>query len=107
MTRLLSRPEIENGYEQNTGAIIIERFKGVNPLEMRAVLVAGHAPFCWGATPSEAAHLAWMLEEIGHMAYMTLTIESSAQGLDAALRDKHFLRKHGPEAYYGQNKKKK
>jgi L-ribulose-5-phosphate 4-epimerase len=107
VTRLLSRPEIENGYEQNTGAIIIERFKGVNPLEMRAVLVAGHAPFCWGATPSEAAHLAWMLEEIGHMAYMTLTIESSAQGLDAALRDKHFLRKHGPEAYYGQNKKKK
>jgi L-ribulose-5-phosphate 4-epimerase len=107
VTRPLAKTEIENEYERNTGAAIVERFKEANPLEMRAVLVAGHAPFCWGATASEAAHLAWMLEEVVHMAYLTLTIESSASGLDVVLRDKHFLRKHGAQAYYGQKKKKK
>lgn len=107
VTRSLTQTEIANEYEWNTGAAIVERLKGADPLEMRAVLVAGHAPFCWGATPLESAHLAWMLEEIAHMAYLTLTIESSAQGLDAVLRDKHFLRKHGPQAYYGQRKTKK
>jgi L-ribulose-5-phosphate 4-epimerase len=104
VTRLLSRTEIENDYEQNTGLAIVERFKGVDPREMRAVLVAGHAPFCWGATPLEAAHLAWMLEEIAHMAFMALTINPSSSPLDGVLRDKHFLRKHGADAYYGQKK---
>ena len=58
----------------------------------------------WGATPREAAHFAWMLEEIAHMAYMTLTINPAAQGLKDPLRDKHFLRKHGADATYGQKK---
>ncbi len=107
VTRSLTRSEIEKEYEWNTGRVIVERFKGADPLEMRAVLVAGHAPFCWAATPREAAHLAWMLEELAHMACMTLTINSSSESLGADLRDKHFLRKHGPNAYYGQKKKTK
>jgi L-ribulose-5-phosphate 4-epimerase len=107
VTRTLSQKEIENGYEWNTGCVIVERFKGTDPREMRAVLVEGHAPFCWGESPREASHLAWMLEELARMAYMTLTINSESKGLTAGLRDKHFLRKHGPTASYGQKKDKK
>jgi L-ribulose-5-phosphate 4-epimerase len=69
---------------------------------MRAVLVAGHAPFAWGRTPTEAAHYAFLLEEVAHLAFMTITIESAALSISDSLRDKHFLRKHGPKAYYGQ-----
>jgi L-ribulose-5-phosphate 4-epimerase len=66
------------------------------------VLVAGHAPFCWGATVTDAAHTAVIVEEIAHMAYLTVTIRADAESLSDALRDKHFLRKHGDDAYYGQ-----
>ncbi|MBV9308025.1 MAG: L-ribulose-5-phosphate 4-epimerase, partial [Acidobacteriaceae bacterium] len=67
-----------------------------------AVLVAGHAPFCWGVSPSDAAHTAAIVEEIAHMAYLTFTIRADVEGISDTLRDKHFLRKHGPGAYYGQ-----
>lgn len=95
-------PEIESEYEWNTGEVIIRRFAQLNPLTTPAVLVSGHAPFCWGASPSDAAHTAVVVEELAHLAYLTLTIRPEARPISQALRDKHFLRKHGPNAYYGQ-----
>jgi L-ribulose-5-phosphate 4-epimerase len=94
--------EIQSEYELNTGHAIIRRFKSLNPMETPAVLVAGHAPFTWGATPAEAAHTAVIVEELAHMAILTLTINAAVIPLTDTLRDKHFLRKHGSTAYYGQ-----
>ena len=94
--------EIQSEYEWNTGQVIIRRFAGLDPLKTPAVLVAGHAPFCWGPDVTAAAHTAIVLEELAHMAYLTVTIRADVEGLHRALHDKHFLRKHGPDAYYGQ-----
>lgn len=94
--------EIQTEYELNTGHAIIRRFQGLNPLETPAVLVAGHAPFTWGPTPSDAAHMAVIVEELAHLAYLTFAINHDASALGDTLRDKHFLRKHGATAYYGQ-----
>jgi L-ribulose-5-phosphate 4-epimerase len=94
--------EIESEYEWNTGQVIVNRFKKLNPLATPAVLVAGHAPFCWGASPAAAAHTAIVVEELAHLAFLTTTIRADVEGISTALRDKHFLRKHGPGAYYGQ-----
>src|SRR4051812_5290089 len=96
--------DIEHQYEWNTGQVIIQHFreKNLDPLATSAVLVAGHAPFCWGPSASDAAHTAAIVEEIAHMAFLTLTIRQDVEGISEALRDKHFLRKHGPAAYYGQ-----
>jgi L-ribulose-5-phosphate 4-epimerase len=66
------------------------------------VLVTGHAPFCWGTSVSKAAHIAVVLEEIAHMAYLTITISAESEGISGCLHNKHFNRKHGPQAYYGQ-----
>ena len=82
-------------YELNTGHAIVRRFRSLDPLETPAVLVAGHAPFCWGASPSEATHNAVIVEELAHLALLTLTINAQAEALAEHLRDKHFLRKHG------------
>ena len=98
----MSAGEIESEYEWNTGQAILRRFASLDPLSMPAVLVAGHGPFCWGASADDAAHNAIMLEELAHLAYLTLTIRADANAIADALRDKHFLRKHGPNAYYGQ-----
>jgi L-ribulose-5-phosphate 4-epimerase len=102
VTGLLKPEEIETDYEWNTGRAIVQRLAGVDPLAMPAVLVVGHAPFCWGSSAAEAAHVAWMLEEVAQMAFATLALNSEAVPLVDALRDKHFLRKHGASAYYGQ-----
>lgn len=102
VTDVLKREEIETDYEWNTGQAIVRRFAGVDPRSMPAVLVAGHAPFCWGSSAAEASHVAWMLEEVAQMAFSTLAINPEAQPLSDVLRDKHFLRKHGASAYYGQ-----
>jgi L-ribulose-5-phosphate 4-epimerase len=102
ITPIMEAEEIHSGYEWNTGQIIIRRFAGMDPLLTRAVLVAGHAPFCWGVSVTDAAHTAVVVEEIALMAYLTVTIRADAESLTDALRDKHFLRKHGSEAYYGQ-----
>jgi L-ribulose-5-phosphate 4-epimerase len=102
VTPHLTHEEIGGAYELNTGRAIVRHFKGRDPMAMRAVLVAGHAPFCWGATAAEAAHTAWMLEEIAQMAISTLLIDANASAIPDSLRDKHFLRKHGANAYYGQ-----
>jgi L-ribulose-5-phosphate 4-epimerase len=107
VTNVLSPKEIESDYELNTGHAIVKRMANVDPLSMPAILVTGHAPFCWGTSPHEAAHVAMMLEEIAQTAFITLTLNADAQPLSAALLDKHFLRKHGSDAYYGQPKKKK
>jgi L-ribulose-5-phosphate 4-epimerase len=102
ITPSMQSEDIHSSYEWNTGQVIIRRFAGVDPLLTPAVLVAGHAPFCWGASVADAAHTAVIVEEIAHMAYLTVTIRADAESLSDALRDKHFLRKHGDDAYYGQ-----
>lgn len=95
--------EIATAYEWNTGAAIVRRFAALDASEFPAVLVRGHAPFCWGRTPAEAAHNADILEQIAAMATETLALNPQAVEIGIALRDKHFLRKHGPGAYYGQS----
>jgi L-ribulose-5-phosphate 4-epimerase len=94
--------EIESQYEWNTGQVIIRRFEGLNPLTTPGVLVASHAPFCWGASPSDAAHTAVVVEELAHLAHLTLSIRAEISPIGQSLHNKHFLRKHGPAAYYGQ-----
>lgn len=102
LTRPMRREEIQSEYEWNTGQVIIERFRDLDPLATPAVLVSGHAPFCWGPTVTDAAHTAAIVEEIAHMAYLTISINAEASTISQTLHDKHFLRKHGPGAYYGQ-----
>lgn len=102
VTPSLLAAEITTDYELNTGHAIVRTLAGQNPLSMPAVLVAGHAPFCWGSSANRAAHIAWILEEVAQMAYASLVINSNVAPLADELRDKHFHRKHGPAAYYGQ-----
>lgn len=94
--------DIRTDYEMNTGQVIVRRFAGLDPAAVPAVLVAGHAPFCWGASVSDAVHVAVILEEIARMAYHTIVLNPEIEPLASELRDKHFFRKHGPGAYYGQ-----
>ena len=105
VTEHLRGSEIEEAYEANTGHAIVRRFQGMDPLEMPAVLVAGHAPFTWGASAAEAAHNAVVLEEIAQTALHTLAVNPGAAPISQALLDKHFFRKHGAKAYYGQIKR--
>lgn len=102
VTEHMTADQIQHEYESNTGYAIVRRFRNLDPLETPAVLVAGHAPFCWGPGPMEAAHNAVIVEELAHLAFLTLTINTHAEPLTDHLRDKHFLRKHGKDAYYGQ-----
>lgn len=102
VTNPLTPQEIEHEYEVNTGHAIARRFKQIDPLIMRAVLVHGHAPFTWGTTPQEAAQMAVILEEVAESARNTITLNPHAQPISEALLNKHFKRKHGPNAYYGQ-----
>jgi len=104
VTERMTDAEINDEYEVNTGTAIIRTFqnKGIDPSAVPAVLVANHGPFAWGKTPGEAAEHAWMLEAVARMAYMTVTLKGSADSIGKALHDRHFLRKHGAKAYYGQ-----
>ncbi len=104
VTEPLTAEEIESDYEANTGVAIIRRLEGHDPLHSPAILVAGHAPFCWAKTVTEAAHLAVIVEEVAAMAWETVTVNPSAQPISDALLRKHHFRKHGPGAYYGQAK---
>ena len=104
VTKLLTPKEIRSGYETSTGRAIARRFAKLDPLHVPAVLVAGHASFCWGETPAQAAHVAVVLEEIAELALQTITVNPSARAISRGLHDKHFLRKHGNTAYYGQKK---
>jgi L-ribulose-5-phosphate 4-epimerase len=102
VTAPLSPAEIESEYEANTGVAIIRTMEGRDPLACPAVLVAGHAPFCWGKSASDAVHTAVIVEELAAMAWLTLTINPAAVPISEALRKKHHFRKHGPTATYGQ-----
>lgn len=102
LTDPLSDDEIEADYEKNTGLAIVRAFEDIDPMEMPAVLVASHASFVWGATVSAAVETADILEEVARMAYHALTLDPGAEQISDSLLDKHFLRKHGAKATYGQ-----
>ena len=101
-TRQMKPAEIKNDYEANTGRVIVETFKKLNPLEHPAVLVASHGPFCWGKDVRDAVRNAITLEFVARLAGETLHLNPETKPMPSALLDKHFLRKHGPKAYYGQ-----
>ena len=104
-TRKMTKAEIEGEYEKETGTVIIETFQGKDPDALPAVLVHSHGPFVWGADPMNAVHNAVVLEEVAFMNFHTLILEPDLQSLQQELLDKHYLRKHGANAYYGQTKK--
>jgi L-ribulose-5-phosphate 4-epimerase len=103
-TRPLTKREIKTDYELNTGRVIIERFRDLDPLHYPAVLVASHGPFTWGADVAGAAHNAAVLEFVARLAAETVRLNPKIKPIAASLLDKHFFRKHGPGAYYGQIK---
>jgi len=104
VTERLSASEIAGDYERETGVSICRTFSKLDPDAIPAVLVAGHAPFCWGPSAAEASHNAVILEYVARMACHTLSINAESRPLARELHDKHFLRKHGRNAYYGQVK---
>ena len=101
-TRLMTPDEIKTDYEANTGHVIVERFKGLDPMQQPGVLVASHGPFSWGKDPHKAVHNAAILEYVAKLASETLRINPETTPIQSVLLDKHFLRKHGAKAYYGQ-----
>lgn len=102
-TRSLTDEEIDGNYELNTGKIIVEAIGSVNPLTVPSVLVSGHGPFCWGTDTDDAVYNAVALEEIARMAFYTILLGKN-EPIKKSLLDKHFRRKHGDDAYYGQDK---
>ncbi|WP_174803233.1 L-ribulose-5-phosphate 4-epimerase AraD [Martelella limonii] len=102
VTRKMTPEEIASAYEWETGNVIVERFKDLNPLDFPAVLVNRHAPFTWGKTVAKAVEVAVAVECIADMALMSLQLEPGLKPIEQELLDKHFLRKHGAGAYYGQ-----
>lgn len=101
-TRKMMPGEIQTNYELETGNVIIETFADLDEMQMPGVLVHSHAPFCWGKDAIEAVHNAVVLEEVAEIAHHTMTLNRTASPMDQVLLDKHFLRKHGAQAYYGQ-----
>jgi len=101
-TRKMTKAEIEGEYEKETGTVIIETFKDKDPDAIPAVLVHSHGPFTWGTDAMEAVHNAVVLEEVAFMNFHTLMLEPNIQPMQQELLDKHYLRKHGANAYYGQ-----
>jgi L-ribulose-5-phosphate 4-epimerase len=102
VTAPLSAEEVAGGYEAATGASIIAAVSGRNPRAVPAVLVSGHGPFCWGATPAEAVEVAVTLETVAKMAWLTVGLEPTVRPLKDHIVERHYSRKHGPAAYYGQ-----
>jgi len=102
-TRRMTPAEIAGEYEKDTGTVIIERFQDIDPLTIPSVLVNSHGPFAWGIDPMDAVHSAVVLEEVAMMAWHSLTLRAGSLGaMQRELLDKHYLRKHGANAYYGQ-----
>lgn len=101
-TRAMTPEEIGGEYEKETGTVIIEAFLGIDPLSVPAVLVKSHGPFTWGKTALEAVHNAVVLEEAAFMNFHAVTINPQVRAMQQELLDKHYLRKHGENAYYGQ-----
>lgn len=102
VTRFLTEKEVDEGYELNTGKLIVERFKNLDPVGMPAVLLAGHAPFTWGKDPEDSVKNSLVLERVAKMALNSLRLNPDLEGLPAYILKKHYLRKHGANAYYGQ-----
>ena len=103
-TRQLTPEEVETAYEKETGTVIIEAFKDINPDHTPGVLVKNHGPFTWGKNPADAVYNAKVLEQCAQMAYISFTLNPQT-GMNPLLVEKHYSRKHGPNAYYGQKKK--
>jgi L-ribulose-5-phosphate 4-epimerase len=103
VTRPMTDQEVAEDYEKNTGKVVIERFAELDPMEMPGALVVNHGAFTWGKSPEEAVLNASILENIAKMAWGTLRLDPKQKGIPDSLLDKHFHRKHGPDAYYGQN----
>lgn len=104
-TAVLGEAQIRGAYEKETGLAIVQHFRqaGIDPVQMPAVLVANHGPFVWGPDAEAAVHNAAVLELTAQMAFLTLQLNAQIPAMPAHLLDKHFLRKHGPGAYYGQS----
>ncbi|MDX2148944.1 MAG: L-ribulose-5-phosphate 4-epimerase AraD [Planctomycetota bacterium] len=102
VTRQLTPLEVESGYEVNTGLVIVERFRSLDPAAMPGVLVAGHAPFTWGKDAMAAVEAMITLEEVAKLAWGTLSLRPTTPPLAGHIVAKHYSRKHGPKAYYGQ-----
>jgi L-ribulose-5-phosphate 4-epimerase len=100
--RSLTREEVDGGYERNTGRVIAETMEGKDPISIPGVLCAGHGPFAWGRSAAEAVHNAVVLEEVAKMAAWTEQLNPHGGPVPDYVRDKHYLRKHGKNAYYGQ-----
>lgn len=100
--RSLTKDEIESDYEKNTGLVIIDTFKELNPSFVPGVLCINHGPFTWGKDAMEAVHNAVVLEEVAKMAFQTEQINTHVNAAPEAIKEKHFMRKHGKNAYYGQ-----
>lgn len=101
-TGLMSDEMIQGDYEEETGKQIVEAFRNLSARDIQMVLIGGHGPFAWGETPEKAVHHSQILEELAKMAFMTLQINPDIVQLKQTLIDKHYQRKHGPDAYYGQ-----
>lgn len=102
VTRAMTAAEIDEDYELNTGRVIVERFANLDPVAMPAVLVAGHAPFAWGRNAADSVKNAVALEAVATMAIDSLALAPSLGAVEQSLLDKHYFRKHGAGAYYGQ-----
>jgi len=101
-TRLLTPKEISRDYETETGKVIVETFKNLDPDKIPAVLFRCHGPFCWGKTPEKAVETAMVLEEVAFIQFHAIMLDMDLPSMQKELLDKHFLRKHGKNAYYGQ-----
>jgi len=106
LTEVMTDEEINGEYEANTGVAILRVFQTIDPAAVPAVLVSNHGPFAWGPDPQKAAENAWMLELVARLAYLTVGLNTNASFLGQTLCDRHFLRKHGKKAYYGQDSAK-
>jgi len=101
-TRPLTQQEIEGAYEHETGNVIVDTFRDLDPMAVPGVLVGSHGPFAWGKDAANAVHNAVVLEQVAQMGFATRLINPSVEQVDQCLLDKHYLRKHGKNAYYGQ-----
>lgn len=104
VTESLTSEEIRDEYERNTGKVIVRRFQAIDPLQMPAVLVANHGPFCWGDSPGASVVVAHQLEEVARSSLLTRQIQPTVPSIGESLLRRHFFRKHGKGAYYGQNR---
>ncbi|MCL7999654.1 L-ribulose-5-phosphate 4-epimerase AraD [Brucella sp. 21LCYQ03] len=102
VTRLLTEEEIRDRYVEATGRVVVEALGNYDPMSIPAALVAGHGPFVWGSGPADAVHNALILEEVARLAWHTISLNPDAQPISRSLLDRHYLRKHGDNASYGQ-----